>query len=119
MSCNLVVVHGTCSSPAHTRVLPSGRTLVVLQVATRTAAGTASVPVVVADPPRSVEALDAGAEVVVLGRCRRRWFRTGAGRASQVEVEAEAVVGARDRRRVGALVRRAFGALEALDALAR
>jgi hypothetical protein len=115
MSVNLAVVRGTCSSPAQTRVLPSGVALVSLQLTTRTEEGAVSVPVVVADPPVFVETLDAGDEVVVLGRCRRRFFRTGAGTGSRVEVEASSVVPARDRRRVGALVRRAVAALEGLS----
>ena len=53
MSVNLAVVRGVCSSPPEVRVLPSGTTLVVLQVTTRPDDGmTTSVPVVVWDPPR-------------------------------------------------------------------
>ena len=61
MSVNLAVVRGVCSSPAEVRVLPSGSTLVVLQVTTRHGAEAAvSVPVVAWDPPASVSELDVG-----------------------------------------------------------
>ena len=36
LALNLAVVRGVCTSPAEVRVLPSGSTLVVLQVTTRT-----------------------------------------------------------------------------------
>ena len=96
-------------------MLPSGSTLVVLQVTTRTDDGvTTSVPVVVWDPPTATELLDVGDEVVVVGRVRRRFFRTGAGSASRVEIEAEQVVPAANRRRVQAVIRRGDRSLEAM-----
>jgi single-strand DNA-binding protein len=113
MSINLALVRGICSSPAEVRALPSGSILAVLQVTTRdTEASAVSVPVVVWDPAASVSELDVGDEVVALGRVRRRFFRTGGGTASRVEIEASQVVPARDRRRVQALLRRATSALE-------
>jgi single-strand DNA-binding protein len=113
LSVNLAVVRGVCSSPAEVRVLPSGSTLVLLQVTTRTAGDQAiSVPIVAWDPPASVSEFDVGDELVALGRVRRRFFRTAGGTASRVEIEAEQVVGARERRRVQALLRRASAALE-------
>jgi single-strand DNA-binding protein len=113
MSVNLAVVRGVCSSPAEVRELPSGSILVLLQVTTRDAEESAvSVPVVLWDPPASVAELDTGHEVVAVGRVRRRFFRTGGGTASRVEIEAAQVVPAKDRRRVQALLRRATSALE-------
>ena len=80
MSVNLAVVRGICSSPAEVRELPSGTTLVLLQVTTRHGEEAAiSVPVVAWDPPGSVSEFDVGDEVVAVGRVRRRFFRTGAG----------------------------------------
>jgi single-strand DNA-binding protein len=115
MSVNLAVVRGTCSSPAEVRVLSSGSALALLQLTARVAGAPAvSVPVIVWEPTAAVERLDTGDDVVVLGRVRRRFFRTGAGTASRVEIEADAVVPARDGRRVRALVRRATTALEQL-----
>ena len=96
MSVNLAVVRGICSSPAEVRELPSGSTLVLLQVTTRHGEEAAiSVPVVAWDPPGSVSEFDVGDEVVAVGRVRRRFFRTGAGTGSRVEIEAAAVVPAR------------------------
>jgi single-strand DNA-binding protein len=113
VSFNLALVRGVCSSPAEVRTLPSGTTLVVLQVTTRAPDAVAvSVPVVAWDPPASVAEFDVGDELVALGRVRRRFFRTTGGTASRVEIEADHVVAARDRRRVQALLRRAAGALD-------
>jgi single-strand DNA-binding protein len=115
MSVNLAVVRGVCSRPAEVRALPSGSTLVVLQVTTRSGGEAAvSVPIVVWDPPTAVAQLDTGDEVVALGRVRRRFFRAATATASRVEFEAQHVVRATARRRVETLVRRATDALEAV-----
>jgi single-strand DNA-binding protein len=114
-SLNFAVVRGHCSSPASTRVLESGQALAQLQVTTRGSDHALSVPVAVWDPPRWVESLDTGDEVVVLGRVRRRFFRTSGGTASRVELEAEFVARARDRRRLAAARRRIEEALAPLD----
>ena len=67
-SFNVAVVRGACSSPPELRVLPSDQRLAQLQITTRVDGRAMSVPVSVLDPPAWVEALDAGDEVVVLGR---------------------------------------------------
>jgi single-strand DNA-binding protein len=116
VSLNLAVVGGRCSSVPDIRTLGSGRTLAVLQVTTRPDEGPAiSVPVVCWDPPAFVERLDAGDEVVAVGRVRRRYYRTGAGVASKVEVEAQVLARGGDRRRRVAALRRAQAALASLD----
>ena len=74
---NLVVLRGTLSSEPRTRELPSGSVLSQFDVTTRDAGGTQSVPVAWFDPPASVAELEAGAELVVLGSVRRRFFRAG------------------------------------------
>jgi len=113
MTMNLAVVRGVCSSPAEVRELPSGSTLVLLQVTTRDGEDAAvSVPVVAWDPPAKVTDLDEGDEIVALGRVRRRFFRAGGATLSRVELEASALALAGDRRRVQALHRRAAAALE-------
>jgi single-strand DNA-binding protein len=112
---NLVVVRGTVSSPPDVRVLPSDAVLAQLQISTRLESETLSMPVAVWSPAAWVEALEPGDDVVVLGRVRRRFFRAGGAAASRVEVEAEVVARARDRRRVHAAVQRAIDALEVLD----
>ena len=116
-SFNVAIVRGTCSSPPEVRVLPVGP-----------AAGAAASddpgrrPGDVGarsrslDPPAWVEELDAGDEIVVLGAVRRRFFRAGGATASRVEIEAEVVCRARDRRRSRGLRRRVEELLEALDA---
>ena len=115
MSMNLAIVRGVCSSPAEVRVLPSGSTLVLLQITTRNGDEAAvSVPVVAWDPPTSVAEFDVGDEVVALGRVRRRFFRAGAVTASRGEIEASQVVPVTGRRRVQAVLRRATAALDEL-----
>jgi hypothetical protein len=115
MSVNLAVVRGTCSSDPEIRVLASGSTLAVLQLTVRRDdAPAVSVPVVVWEPSSAVESFGAGDELVALGRIRRRFFQAGAATGSRVELEADLVVPARDRRRVAALLRKATTALEDL-----
>jgi hypothetical protein len=97
--------------------LKSGRVLAILQVTARPDDGAAvSVPVVQWDPPAWVERLDVGDEVIVVGRVRRRFYQAGGTPASKVEVEADALARASDRRRVGAVLRRARDVLETVDA---
>ena len=73
-----------------------------------------SVPVTVWDPPAWLETVDAGERLVVVGRLRRRFFQRPGGVGSRVDVEAELVGRARDRRRLEAA---RTGAGRALDAL--
>jgi single-strand DNA-binding protein len=112
---NLAVLRGTCSSPAQSRVLPSGDTIVQLQLTTRSDSGAVSVPVAVRKPAAWVESIDAGARLVIVGTVRRRFFRAGGGTASRVEVDAELVARAGDRRRASAARRKADTMLEALE----
>ncbi len=93
-------------------MLPSKQRLAQLQVTTRVDGRAMSVPVSVLDPPAWVEELDAGDEIVVLGAVRRRFFRAGGATASRVEIEAEVVCRARDRRRSRGLRRRVETLLE-------
>jgi len=115
---NLAVLRGPCSGPAELRVLESGTRLATLAV--RCPAGAAaderatSVPVTVWDPPAWVETLEAGDEIVVVGRMRRRFYQRPGGVGSRVDVEAELVGRARDRRRVDAAWRKADDLLEGL-----
>ena len=71
-------------------------------------------PVTVWDPPAWVETLDAGDLIVVVGRMRRRFYQRPGGVGSRVDVEAEMVGRARDRRRIDAALRKADEALERL-----
>jgi single-strand DNA-binding protein len=105
-SLNIAVLRGVCSSPAEVRVLPSEQVLVQLQITTRVDDRAVSVPVAVLEPAAWVENLDTGDEVVVVGHVRRRFFRAGGATASRVEIEAETVARARDRRRWDSVRRR-------------
>jgi single-stranded DNA-binding protein len=115
---NLAVLCGPCSGPAEVRLLESGTRLATLAVRCPTGPGAderaTSVPVTVWDPPAWVETLAAGDPVVVVGRMRRRFYQRPGGVASRVDVEAELVGRARDRRRIDAALRKADEALEAL-----
>jgi single-strand DNA-binding protein len=98
---NVVVVSGALSRAPKRQVLPSGDGLVGYEVTTRPAEGPAeSVNVVWFDPPDAADAHDAGDEVVVVGRVRRRFFRAGGATVSRTEVVAHRVLPARQRRRV-------------------
>ncbi len=112
-SFNVAVVRGACSSPPEVRVLASAQRVAQLQVTTRVDGRAISVPVSVTDPPAWLETLVTGDEVVVLGAVRRRFFRAGGSTASRVEIEAEVVCRARDRRRSKRLRRRIEELLEA------
>jgi single-strand DNA-binding protein len=112
---NLAIVRGEVSSPPDVRVLPSEAVLVQLQVTTRLETETLSTPVAVWNPPAWVEELEPGTEIVVIGRVRRRFFRAGGATASRVELEADMVARASDRRRVRAAMRKVNAALETLE----
>jgi single-strand DNA-binding protein len=117
MSFNLAVVRGACSSAPELRTLESGSTLAVLQITAREPdAPTTSVPVVMWDPPEWVGDLDSGDEVIAVGRVRRRFYRAGAAAASKVELEADYLAPANDRRRVKTALRRARDQLSSADA---
>jgi len=109
---NVVMVQGTLSRAPEVKVLPSGDRLVAYEVTVREEGQkTESVPVVWFDaPPRSAE-LGSGTEVVVLGRVRRRFFRTPGGTGSRTEVVAESVTVARQRKRVAGAIASAMSVL--------
>ena len=114
---NLTVVRGRLSRPASIRELPSGTRLASLDVtAGRDVEGEAadSVPVVWRDPPASAESLDTDDDVVVVGRVRRRFFRSGGATQSRTEVEADVVLRPRQRARVQRAVSEAGARLEDL-----
>jgi single-strand DNA-binding protein len=115
VECNVAVLRGTCSSPAEVRTLPSGTVLAQIQLTTRVEGTALSVPVAVVDPAAWVEAIDTGDELVVVGTVRRRFFRAAGATASRVEVEADMVAPARDRRRLRTLRRRIEQLFEALE----
>ena len=116
-SVNLSVLRGPVSAPPEVRSLPSGRRVAAFGVRTTATEGKAtSVPVTLWDPPAWIETLGDGDPVLVVGRVRRRFFRTAGGaRGAKTEVEAESVARARDRRRWSSISRRIDAALAELE----
>ncbi len=113
---NLVVVRGECSGPAELRELESGRRLAALSVRAPGPDGRAtSVPVTVWEPATWVEDLAEGADVIVVGAVRRRFFRTaGGGAATRVDVEAVFIGRAGRRRQLDVALRRVQETLDVL-----
>jgi single-strand DNA-binding protein len=100
---NITILRGTLSSAPTERVLPSGSRLVTYEVTTADpdGGGADSAPVAWFDPPARLPSVDRGDEVVVVGRVRRRFFRTAGGAtASRTEVVADRVLAARPAARV-------------------
>lgn len=111
---NITVLRGHLSRPPEARDLPSGDRLVTFEV---TVAGVGSrraegVPVVWFGAPASAADIEPDAEVVVVGRVRRRFFRAGATTQSRTEVVADRVLPARPAARVARALRAAVAALE-------
>jgi single-strand DNA-binding protein len=105
---NVAVVRGTVASTPTVRRLPSGSSVVQLDVTTRLASGTTSVPVVIHD--RAVDVV-AGDDVVVVGHVARRFFRVGGATQSRTEVVADGVVLAGRAATAAKLVARALASL--------
>ncbi|MET0421339.1 MAG: hypothetical protein ABW073_06520 [Acidimicrobiia bacterium] len=115
-SVNVSVICGACSGPPEIRVLESGTRLATLALRCPTGDDRAtSVPVTVWDPPAWLDTVEAGDRLVVVGKLRRRFFQRPGGVGSRVDVEAELVGRARDRRRIDAAVRKAQRELDALS----
>lgn len=114
---NVVVIDGVLARPAQQLELPSGSRLVNLEVTVRREDGPAeSVPVTWMDAPAWASSLDAGTEVAVLGRVRRRFFRAGGSTQSRTEVVASRVARASAPAKAAAVVDRGIEALEAARA---
>ena len=102
---NVVILRGRLSRAPGCRDLPSGDTLVTFEVTTRPPDGPAeTVPVAWPNAPRRAATLPAGAEVVVTGRVRRRFFTAGGATASRTEVLADAVLPVSHVRRIDTAV---------------
>lgn len=109
---NIVVIEGHLNRPTETRVLPSGETVLSLEVAIAAADGTTdSVPVSWFDPPATASALTDGDRIVVLGRVRRYFWRAAGRTQSRTDVLAEHVVPQRQRKRIERLLQEAAGRL--------
>jgi len=89
---NVVLLRGRLSREPAARTLPSGDPLTVLELTVPAGAGAGraeSVGLSWFDAPDWVTRLAGGAELVVLGRIRRRFFQTPAGLQSRTEVVVE------------------------------
>ncbi|MBA3955261.1 MAG: single-stranded DNA-binding protein [Acidimicrobiia bacterium] len=102
---NVVILRGRLSRPPEARVLPSGDTVVAYEVTVAHPGQRAeTVPVAWLQAPASAAELAVDEEVVVVGRVRRRFFRSGGATQSRTEVAAERVVPTRYRVRAGQAV---------------
>ncbi|HEX4863712.1 MAG TPA: single-stranded DNA-binding protein [Acidimicrobiales bacterium] len=111
---NVVVLIGALARPAQDVELPSGSRLLSLEVTVRREQGPAeTVPVSWFDAPAWATALDAGAEVVVVGRVRRRFFRSGGSTQSRTEVVASKIARGSAVSRVRTLLNEASSTIEA------
>ena len=97
---NVAVVQGQLSGPPRRRQLPSGDTVVELDVTTRGDGGTSSVPVSWFEPTALADSLRPGDARIVVGYLRCRFFRTAAATQSRTEVVAQRVVAAARRAQV-------------------
>ena len=112
---NVVVLVGAVARPPERRELGTGQSVISFDLSVPgEVRGSESVPVAWPDPDPKAS-IDEGDTVVVVGRVRRRFFRAGGATASRVELEADVVARAGDRRRVQAAFRRAAAALASLE----
>lgn len=110
---NLVMLVAEVSRPPSERVLPSGDRLVAYELRMPRPPGRAeTVPVVWPGAPTSAVAFEVDDELLVVGRVRRRFFRSAGRTESRTEVVAETVVPTRHRRRVETILTRARARLE-------
>lgn len=105
---NVVVLVGRLARPAEMRELPSGDRLVAYEVTVdRPGERAETVPVVWMGAPATAVEHDVDERMVVVGRVRRRFFRSGGTTQSRTEVVADAVVNARHAKRVATALERA------------
>lgn len=111
---NLSILVGTLSRAPECRELPSGDTVLSLELTVRPEAGPAeSVPAAWSGAPARAAGWAAGEELVVIGRVRRRFFRAGGATQSRTEVVVASAV---PTRRAAAARRAVGGALAQLMA---
>ncbi|MDQ6615929.1 MAG: single-stranded DNA-binding protein [Actinomycetota bacterium] len=110
---NVVALQGRLARPAEERVLPSGDRLVSFEVTVDGPGRCETVPVAWFGAPARASGYRAGAEVVVVGRVRRRFFRAGGVTASRTEVVADVVWPAGHTKRVTVALRDAAARIEA------
>ncbi len=109
---NLAVIRGTVPAEPQIRDLPGGGIVVQFDVTTRIDTkgreANVSVPIAWNDPTSAqLGVVVTGAELVVVGTVRRRFFRVGGATQSRTEVVADAVIPARRHKGVVAALREA------------
>lgn len=111
---NVAVVRGRLTHDAKARKLVEGGRLVALELTVPRPGQRADVvPVVFLDPPPAVELLQQGEEVLVVGRVRRRYFRSAGATASRTELAADEIVPTRLHRRAAMAVAVVIAVIEA------
>lgn len=101
---NVVVVRGRLRREPVERQVRGGH-VVDCEVTVATEGGASDVvPITWPGAPARVHSMEAGTEVVVTGRVRRRFFRAGGVTQSRTEVVADTIVPARHSKRVAAAV---------------
>jgi single-strand DNA-binding protein len=109
---NLAILVGVLSRDAELRTLPSGDQLVALEVTVRSEGGpTETVPVAWPGAPAAAATWEAGEDVLVTGRVRRRYFRAGGTTQSRTEVVADRAVPTRRAASAGKALAAALGRL--------
>ena len=90
---NVTFLRGRLSSPPRTLELPSGDAALTLELTIRDGEAPAdTVPVTWFGASKAAAGWEAGQELVVIGRVRRRFFRAGGRTASRTEVLAATVL---------------------------
>ncbi len=107
---NLAIIRGTVPAEPQNRNLPAGGMVVHFDVTTRIETNgrdaNVSVPIAWNDPtPAQLGVVVPGAELVVVGTVRRRFFRVGGATQSRTEVVADAVIPVRRHKGVAAALR--------------
>ena len=118
-SCNIAVIRGNVHSEPNVRDLPAGGVVAQFDMIARIRSdgrdSSVTVPIAWHDPAAAqLGVLVSGAEVLVVGTVRRRFFRVGGATQSRTEVVADVVIPARRRKQVDAALRGAVDRL--LDA---
>jgi single-strand DNA-binding protein len=110
---NVTVLVGNLGRAPEVRTLPSGDRVLALELSIRPVGAAAeSVPIAWYHPPQPAVLWIAGEELLIVGRTRRRFFRSGGLTQSRTEVVATSVTPTRK----AAAARRALGsALDLLD----
>ena len=111
---NVAVVSGLIIRSPQERIAGDGQPILSFELRVRTVDGPVEVvPVAWPDHSLATTVLEAGTEVVVIGRVRQRFFRSGGTTQSRTELVAEAVIAARQLAAVRKALARAAARLVA------